>query len=124
MSERGKAAPAKAPATTPAMSPKEKAAKKAGPPFAVLILKAVTASKDPKGISYQALRKALAARGCDHTAHIKRAVKRLLEKGALVQLKGKGATGSFKAAEKTKKAAKKPAAESDSSSSEEEETRH
>ncbi|XP_033991976.1 histone H1-like [Trematomus bernacchii] len=102
-----------APAKAPAKSPKKKAAKpakKVGPGAAELILKAVTASKDRKGISYIAVKKALAAQGYEHTAHIKRAVKRLLENGSLVQVKGIGATGSFKAAEKPKKVAKKPAA--------------
>ncbi|XP_010773293.1 histone H1-like, partial [Notothenia coriiceps] len=100
-------------AKAPAKSPKKKAAKptkKVGPGAAELILKAVTASKDRKGISYIAVKKALAAQGYEHTAHIKRAVKRLLENGSLVQVKGIGATGSFKAAEKPKKVAKKPAA--------------
>nr|XP_033959787.1 histone H1-like [Pseudochaenichthys georgianus] len=92
------AAPAKAPAKAPSKSPKKKTAKqtkKVGPGAAELILKAVTASKDRKGISYIAVKKALAAQGYEHTAHIKRAVKRLLEKGSLVQVKGIGATGSF-----------------------------
>ncbi|KAL3043194.1 hypothetical protein OYC64_020999 [Pagothenia borchgrevinki] len=77
---------------------------------AELILKAVTASKERKGISFVALKKELAAQGFDHTAHIKRAVIKLVEKGSLLQVKGTGAGGSFKAAEKPKKVAKKPAA--------------
>ncbi|KAM7378576.1 hypothetical protein PAMA_013467 [Pampus argenteus] len=114
MAEVAPAAPA-----APAKAPKKKAAKpakKAGPGVGELILKAVTASKERRGISYVALKKVLAGQGYDvehKSAHIRRAVKSLVEKGAVVQTKGTGASGSFKAskaAEKPKKpAAKKPA---------------
>ncbi|KAK5849439.1 hypothetical protein PBY51_009080 [Eleginops maclovinus] len=108
------AEPAPAPAA-PAKSPKKKATKpkKAGPSAADLVLKAVTDSKDRKGISYFAVKKELAAKGIDNANQVKRAVKKLVESGALVQVKGTGASGSFKAAkaaEKPKKVAKKPAA--------------
>ncbi|KAI9524232.1 hypothetical protein NQZ68_019499 [Dissostichus eleginoides] len=105
-------APAVAP---PAKSPKKRATKpkKAGPSAADLVLNAVTASKERKGISYVALKKELAVKGIDNANQVKRAVKKLVENGALVQVKGSGASGSFKAAkpaEKPKKVAKKPAA--------------
>ncbi|KAI9518101.1 hypothetical protein NQZ68_040222 [Dissostichus eleginoides] len=102
-------------AAAPAKSLKKTATKpkKAGPSAADLVLKAVTASKERKGISYVALKKELAVKGIDNANQVKRAVKKLVENGALVQVKGTGASGSFKAAkaaEKPKKVAKKPAA--------------
>ncbi|KAK5889578.1 hypothetical protein CesoFtcFv8_015571 [Champsocephalus esox] len=101
-------------AAAPAKSPRKRATKpkKAGPSAADLVLKAVTASKERKGISYVALKKELAVKGIDNANQVKRAVKKLVENGALVQVKGSGASGSFKAtkpAEKPKKVAKKPA---------------
>ncbi|XP_068442549.1 histone H1-like [Clinocottus analis] len=111
-------APAAAPATQ-VKSPKKKAprpGKKSGPGASERIMKAVTASKSRSGVSFVAMKKDLAAGGYDviqNSAHVKRAVKKLLEKGDLVQVKGTGASGSFKAAkvaEKPKKVAKKPAA--------------
>ncbi|XP_034084883.1 histone H1-like [Gymnodraco acuticeps] len=96
----------------PAKSPKKRATKqkKAGPSAADLVLKAVTASKERKGTSYVALKKELAVKGIDNANQVKRAVKKLVENGALVQVKGTGASGSFKAAAKPKKVVKKPAA--------------
>ncbi|KAK1906243.1 Histone H1 [Dissostichus eleginoides] len=93
-------------AAAPAKSLKKTATKpkKAGPSAADLVLKAVTASKERKGISYVALKKELAVKGIDNANQVKRAVKKLVENGALVQVKGTGASGSFKAA----KAAEKP----------------
>uniref|UniRef100_A0A8D3CZ73 H15 domain-containing protein n=1 Tax=Scophthalmus maximus TaxID=52904 RepID=A0A8D3CZ73_SCOMX len=100
-------------------APKKKAAakpaKKAGPGAKELILDAVTASKEKKGMSYVAMKKHLAAKGYDvehKTVLVKRAIKSLVDSGALVQLRGSGASGSFKAkpAEKPKKAAKKAVA--------------
>ncbi|XP_058479739.1 uncharacterized protein LOC131455893 [Solea solea] len=64
---------------------------------------------EKKGISFIALKRTLAADGYDvehKGVHIKRAVRSLIEKGELVQLKGTGASGSYKkaaAAEKPKK---------------------
>ena len=120
---------APAPAAAPAKSPKKKAPrpKKAGPSVGDLVVKAVSASKEKKGVSLSALKKALAAGGYDvekNNTRVKLAVKSLVSKGTLVQTKGTGASGSFKlnkqaeakkpvkkAAPKAKKpAAKKPAA--------------
>ncbi len=120
---------APAPATK---APKKKSAvkaKKAGPSVGDLIVKAVSASKERSGVSLAALKKALAAGGYDvekKNSRVKLAIKSLVTKGTLVQVKGTGASGSFKlskkltetkakpakkAAPKTKKpAAKKPAA--------------
>uniref|UniRef100_A0A3Q0RIH0 H15 domain-containing protein n=1 Tax=Amphilophus citrinellus TaxID=61819 RepID=A0A3Q0RIH0_AMPCI len=93
-----------------------KATKKSGPSASELIVKAVKESKERKGLSLAAIKKDLVARGYDvehNSAHVRRALKSLVQKGALVHTTGTGASGSFKAAkpaEKPKKAAKKPAA--------------
>ncbi|KAK7177113.1 hypothetical protein R3I93_001165 [Phoxinus phoxinus] len=119
-------------AASPAKAPKKKSAvkaKKAGPGVGELIVKAVSASKERSGVSLAALKKALAAGGYDvekNNSRVKTAIKSLVTKGTLVQVKGTGASGSFKlnkqqtetkkkpskkAAPKAKKpAAKKPAA--------------
>uniref|UniRef100_A0A672ZV50 Histone H1 n=1 Tax=Sphaeramia orbicularis TaxID=375764 RepID=A0A672ZV50_9TELE len=98
---------APAPAAAPARPAKKKAskpAKKAGPSVGDLILKAVSASKERSGVSLAALKKALAAGGYDvdkNKVRVKTAVKKLVLKGALVQTKGTGASGSFKMSKKT-----------------------
>ncbi|KAI8517695.1 histone H3-K27 trimethylation [Branchiostoma belcheri] len=87
-----------------------------------MITAAVEALKDRTGSSVPAIKKYIAANykfDVEKKAHfIKRALKALVEKGTLLQVKGTGASGSFKinvaakkkAAEKAaKKAAKKPA---------------
>ncbi|XP_028679180.1 histone H1-like [Erpetoichthys calabaricus] len=113
MAETAPAAPAKA--------PKKKATsskpKKAGPSVSDLIVKAVSASKERHGLSLAGLKKALAAGGYDvekNNARVKLAVKSLVSKGALVQTRGTGASGSFKInkkqAEGKEKASKKKAA--------------
>uniref|UniRef100_A0A8C4WRA4 H15 domain-containing protein n=1 Tax=Eptatretus burgeri TaxID=7764 RepID=A0A8C4WRA4_EPTBU len=63
------------------------------------ILKVVGSSKDRKGLSLIALKKALGADGYDvhrKAVHINAAVRRLVSNGKLVQTKGTGAAGSFK----------------------------
>uniref|UniRef100_A0A673BBD4 Histone H1 n=1 Tax=Sphaeramia orbicularis TaxID=375764 RepID=A0A673BBD4_9TELE len=92
---------APAPAAAPAKAAKKKASKPkmAGPSVGDLILKAVSASKERSGVSLATLKKALAAGGYDvdkNKARVKTAVKKLVLKGALVQTKGTGASGSFK----------------------------
>ncbi|XP_041961300.1 histone H1-like [Alosa sapidissima] len=111
-------APAPA-AAAPAKAPKKKAAprpKKTGPSVGELVVKAISASKEKKGVSLAALKKALAAGGYDvekNNARVKIAIKSLVTKGTLVQTKGTGASGSFKLnkakAEPKKKAVKKAA---------------
>ena len=82
-----------APAPAPAKSPKKKAPrpKKTGPSVGELIVKSITASKEKKGVSLAALKKALAAGGYDvekNNARVKVAIKSLVSKGTLVQTKG------------------------------------
>ncbi|XP_031418307.1 histone H1-like [Clupea harengus] len=107
-----------APAPPPAKATKKKAVrpKQTGPSVGELIVKAISASKEKKGVSLAALKKALAAGGYDvekKNARVKVAIKSLVAKGTLVQTKGTGATGSFKLnktqAEAQKKAEKKAA---------------
>ncbi|XP_040286221.1 histone H1A-like [Bufo bufo] len=104
----------------------KKSKKPSGPSVSELLVTAVSASKERSGVSLAALKKALAAGGCDvekNNSRIKVAIRALVTKGTLTQVKGSGASGSFKlnkkqqetkdkAAAKKKKpaAAKKPAA--------------
>ncbi|XP_053545375.1 histone H1A-like [Bombina bombina] len=72
---------------------------KSGPSVSDLIFKAVSASKERSGVSLAALKKALAAEGYDvekNNSRLKLALKALVSKERLVQLKGSGASGSFK----------------------------
>ncbi|NXR07950.1 H110 protein, partial [Semnornis frantzii] len=91
--------------------------KPAGPSVTELITKAVSASKERKGLSLAALKKALAAGGYDvekSNSRIKLGLKSLVSKGTLVQTKGTGASGSFRLSKKPgevkEKAPKKRAA--------------
>merc|ERR1712227_440875 len=98
MTEAAAAKPAKA----------KKPAKKAEhPPSGVMVLAAVKALKDRKGSSLPAIKKYIAAEYKVDVAKlapfIKKAIKTLVDKKALVQVKGKGASGSFKAAKEEKK---------------------
>ncbi|XP_068257463.1 histone H1.03-like [Nyctibius grandis] len=104
------------PAPTKASATK-KPKKTAGPSVTELITKAVSASKERKGLSLAALKKALAAGGYDvekSNSRIKLGLKSLVSKGTLVQTKGTGASGSFrlnkKPGEVKEKAPKKRAA--------------
>ncbi|XP_065417947.1 histone H1-like [Chrysemys picta bellii] len=110
-------------AKTSAKKPKKtaasaKARKPPGPSVTELITKAVSASKERKGLSLAALKKVLAAGGYDvekNNSRIKVGLKSLVSKGILVQTKGTGASGSFKLNKKPgeikeKAPKKKPAA--------------
>ncbi|XP_019370483.1 PREDICTED: histone H1.01-like [Gavialis gangeticus] len=110
----GAAAGAKAPAKKAAGG--SKARKPAGPSVTELITQAVSSSKERKGLSLAALKKALAAGGYDvekSNSRIKVGLKSLVSKGILVQTKGTGASGSFrlnkKPGEAKEKAPKKKA---------------
>jgi len=96
---------------------KAKPAKKSEhPTFAAMIAAAIGALKERKGSSKQAIEKYICTNykvGPKYSSHFKMALKRGVEKGAFVQTKGTGASGSFKLAkaEPVKKAlVKKPAA--------------
>ncbi|CAL8283911.1 unnamed protein product [Boreogadus saida] len=131
MVEVAPAAPAAA-AAAPAKATKKKIAvkaKNAGPSVSELIVKTVSASKERSGVTVPSMKKALAADGYDvekNNSRVNTTIKALVLKGTLIQVKGAGASGSFKinkevkatmpvvkkaAAPKAKKpAVKKPAA--------------
>ena len=102
----------------PETTKKPKAAKKPAehPTFAVMIAAAIAELKERKGSSRQAIEKYIAANykvGPKYTGPMKQALKKGVEKGTLVQVKGVGASGSFKIAKaqpEKKPAVKKPAA--------------
>ena len=87
-------------------SPAKKKAKKAAKPrshpsCSDMVHAAVGALKERKGSSLAAIKKYIATnyKGADVdklNAHIKNAIKSGVAKGTLVQVKGKGASGSFK----------------------------
>ena len=83
------------------------------PKYIEMITAAITALKDRKGSSRQAIAKYIKANykvGDGAETHLKMALKRGVASGALKQVKGAGASGSFKVAEKPKAPKKKPAA--------------
>ncbi|KAF3697531.1 Histone H1 Oncorhyncin II [Channa argus] len=103
-----------APAVAPAKAAKKKVVKpkKSGPSVGELIVKAVAASKERSGVSAAALKKVLAAGGYDvdkNKARVNTAIKSLVTKGALIQTKGTGASGSFKINKKAETKSKAPA---------------
>ena len=110
-----------------AKSPAKKAAKPKAKPThpktSVMVVAAIKALKERNGSSLPAIKKYIAANYKVDTVKlapfIKKGIKSLVEKKALIQVKGKGASGSFKAAKveekkpkkkvvKKKKPAKKP----------------
>ncbi|XP_075698252.1 histone H1.01-like [Rhinoderma darwinii] len=102
----------------PAAGGAKKTKKSSGPSVSELIVKAVSASKERSGVSLAALKKALAAGGYDvdkNNSRLKMALKTLVTKETLLQVKGSGASGSFKLNKKQletkdKAVKKKPAA--------------
>uniref|UniRef100_UPI00398F73B7 histone H1-like n=1 Tax=Pristiophorus japonicus TaxID=55135 RepID=UPI00398F73B7 len=120
-------APPAAVAQTKAPSKKKKAAPRSGPAGPKLgdqILKVVADGKDRRGMSLAAIKKALAAKGVDvekRGFQIRSSIKKNVMNGSLKQIKGTGASGSFKIAntdpqgkvgKKLKPAAKKAAKKS------------
>ena len=118
------APPAKEPKKAEPKKAEPKKAKKskpkvpaAHPKYIEMILAAVGALKERSGSSRQAILKYINANykvGDSAPTHIKLAIKRGVLSGALKQVKGTGASGSFKLIEKpktkkVKKVAKKPA---------------
>ena len=107
-------ADAAAPAPKKAAAKAKKPAKPSThPKFSEMIVAAVTALKEKKGSSIQAIKKYILANYKVEdkavATFVKANLKRMVESGALKQVKGTGASGSFKLAEKPK-AVKKPAA--------------
>ncbi|KAJ8401606.1 hypothetical protein AAFF_G00379230 [Aldrovandia affinis] len=103
-----------APLPPAAKTPRKRSSKpkKTGPTVSDLIMTAVSASKERGGVSLVALKKALAVCGYDvvkNNARVKIAIKRLVSKGGLIQTKGTGASGSFKANKQVVPKKKKPA---------------
>ncbi|XP_078058291.1 histone H1-like [Mustelus asterias] len=75
----------------------------AGPKLGEQILNVVAGCSDRKGMSLAAIKKALAGSGVDvgkRGSQIRLTIKRKVETGSLVQIKGQGASGSFKLAQK------------------------
>merc|ERR1712012_570068 len=103
---------------TEAKSPAKKAAKPkakpAHPPTAAMVMAAVKALKEAKGSSLPAIKKYIAANYkvdiVKLSPFVRKALKSLVEKKKLIQTKGTGASGRFKAnkEEKPKKKAAKP----------------
>ncbi|XP_066969030.1 histone H1-delta-like [Macrobrachium rosenbergii] len=116
MADAATAAPAPAPKKAP--KAKKPAAKPAHPTYAVMIADALKTLKERTGSSRQAILKHILANykvGDEKLAgaRIRSALKKGVSSGALKQVKGAGASGSFKVAKeevKPKKAVKKPKA--------------
>ncbi|XP_043533748.1 histone H1-like [Chiloscyllium plagiosum] len=73
--------------------------KKTGPTVTQRILQVAAATKERRGISLAALKKALSAKGYDvsrNNTRVNQTVKNLVRKGSLVQTAGIGASGSFR----------------------------
>ncbi|XP_078390477.1 histone H1-like [Cetorhinus maximus] len=76
----------------------------AGPKLGEQILKVVADCSDRKGMSLPAIKKALRGKGLDVEklgSQIKQSIKRNVKNGFLVQVKGTGASGSFKVPKNT-----------------------
>ena len=110
--ESGAASPAKK-GTKKAKKPAAEKKPAAHPTYIEMIKAAIAALKERGGSSRQAIAKYIKANykvgdGCDN--HIKLALKRNVTSGGLKQVKGTGASGSFKLADtKPAKKVKKPA---------------
>uniref|UniRef100_UPI00398EAFB2 histone H1-like n=1 Tax=Pristiophorus japonicus TaxID=55135 RepID=UPI00398EAFB2 len=95
-------APPAAVAQTKAPSKKKKATPRSGPAGPRLgdqILKVAADGKDRRGTSLAAIKKALAAKGVDvekRGFQIRSSIKKNVMNGSLKQIKGTGASGSFK----------------------------
>jgi len=84
------------------------------PTYSAMIVAAISALKERNGSSRQAVMKYMMSNykvGDNANSHLKLALKRAVASGVLKQVKGTGASGSFKVAKVEKKpAAKKPTA--------------
>ncbi|XP_070820674.1 protamine-like protein [Chaetodon trifascialis] len=102
------------PSATPAKSPKKRSRtqRRTGTAVSDLILKAVSSSTERGGMSLAALKKALKSGGYDvvkNRARIVLAIRRLVANKSLTQVKGTGASGSFKVNKKPPTPRKKKA---------------
>ncbi|MEE6514025.1 hypothetical protein FKM82_021948 [Ascaphus truei] len=91
--------PPAAPALTKQIVKKVVTAKQTGPSPTKLILTALASSQQRGGVSVTAIKKTLLASGYDSIKNKKRVrlcLKRLVQKGSIIQTKGRGASGSFK----------------------------
>ena len=82
------------------------------PKYTAMIAEAIETLKERGGSSRQAILKYIQANftvGTGAPNHLKLALRRSVEKKTLLQVKGKGASGSFKLPAKATKAPKKPA---------------
>ena len=105
------------PAPAPSPVKKKPAAKKAAakpkashPKYNEMICAAIGSLKERTGSSRQAISKYVSANykvGDNSGSHLKQALKRCVSQGVLKQVKGTGASGSFKLSEKPKKVTKK-----------------
>jgi len=103
------AAPAQKAAKKKASKPKAPAAH---PKYNEMITKAIDALGERKGSSRQAILKYISANfkvGDSANVHLKLALKRMVKANELKHVKGSGASGSFRLAEKPKATKKKPA---------------
>ena len=96
-----------------AQKTKKVAKPRAHPPCPDMVVAAVGALKEKKGSSVSAIKKYIAANyKCDIeklNSHINKALKSCVTKGSLVQVKGQGASGSFKLGTKKADAEKEKA---------------
>ena len=103
-----------APAKKAAAKAKKPAKPSTHPKFSEMITAAITALKSKKGVSAAAIKKYILANYKVEAKSVgtftKVALKRLVASGAVKQVKGTGASGSFKLAEKAEKPKKKVAA--------------
>lgn len=103
------------PAASPAKAKKKTATKKKPadhPKYGEMIAQAIGTLKDRSGSSRQAIQKYVTANfkvGDNAGTHLKLALKRGVATGQFKQVKGAGASGSFKLSEKPKPAKKKAA---------------
>lgn len=102
---------APAPSAAPIKAAKKVSKPTVGSSVRELIVKSVAASQERSGVSLSAVKKSLIASGYDvekNNSRVKQAVKALVANDTLVQVKGTGASGSFKINKKVDSKAKKP----------------
>ncbi len=103
------------PKAAKAVKPKKPAVKPSHPPTSVMVQAAISSLKERSGSSLPAIKKYIATNykldPVKHSHFIKKALKSGVEKKTLIQVKGIGASGSFKLAkvEKVKEKKKKVA---------------